>query len=1530
MVSNTDQLRTLLGETAFLALESLAVSSAPVSGRALARALRVSPTTATSTLQLLQKAGLVVSSTQGRSTLWRIAPGNPMMRNWLHEPAGSVAREVDEHPLRPRLTVVIFTALQLEYEAVVSHLPQREPTRVGTTRFEVGDYAGEHADWRVYVAELGAGNTRTAIASATVIATLAPHLVLFVGVAASAKPDDLVLGDLVVADRVYDLHSGKDVRDETQGSVHRTRPLSFLAANGVVQLAMDVRRNNWTAELSSGQALNARGEAPRVEIKPIAAGSVVHADVRSALMDKVRASFDDVAAVDMESLGLYETAYREGLAALAVRGISDCVEDKTPAADRTWQPRAAHHAAAFAFAMLHRAEPEDLLRPGSAAMATGRAPSPTGLSPVQMLLRVAPLVALAYEWAEPLAGARATAVLKDLVALGSQPATWLGRFRHRPPQAFRDEDSGALWVLVAEFACAHEHPAASWFFEQAAQRWQGDPLSAYLLCRGAVTAARDDDTERSQLLLARAETAEPAGRPLWEFYRVGLGNDNTAVAPALLAVAQTLGLPLPRTVLASLSAASAPARPDDAFGAFIEEFADLHPAFLESTRLTLTLTAAMLLRESPNQIDAAHILLEDIAAGFPAYHHHPANRSAVAALTGPRAATVETELAKTLLAKAAGPLSRIAGFNRDAALTRAEDLALSARGRRQDWGGPTFEALVLAAQARALKGDTPGALAMLLPPPAGTAEAAEAASAAVVEAAAGLAARVGNTDMALELAAKIEDPIERRHATALALTTRQETHPEAAAEFRAALDEIASSGREEQKLRVLLGLSLVAPLDQDELSQLEALDPESADMVRAQEHLSVGNVTQAQILARRYPDSDAALHIRVQALMHQGKAADAVKALERFALRHGHDERHLLSAALLALTSAALDDAERLASSLAASTDAARQRTAREILLEAASRREDWNAVLNQAQRLTADHEIAEGDPNRDTSLVKYRWAQVYALHQLRRMHDAYDVIRAKPPLEATDRNQARLIASVLRTIAPTVSKESETGRASAPPITQAQILNAAAQAAQAFPDDEELLATAVMTAFLMPSGEDTDYQLLTQARQLHQQFFEHFPHSKLIEQVPVDDALTGLQEFLRTRVAPVSDSVQQMQRAAVAGQIPIGACASALGRSHADMLIRNTIGCYVIRDPDEEICAQEIAAARRALDTSVVVDTSALFFSPLALTPTTQLAAHFEQFLVAAPQRDDILQARSSLSMQSSGWLGWDPRTERPTFTEYSKEVTRSWSDQAHALATAVDACDVLPDVPGDDGDDGDEDLRTWSAPVRLARDLGVGLLADDTALRAFARSQGVSAFGSLHLLEALVQDGALPADALEQSYRRLMALPVAELPVRDQLLTIARSDQWNPDSYAAFLLTRPSTWQPLAGGWRTYTMLIRTLPEKDPERAARWCLAALRGLCLVTTPSTVPAVAGTLVAWTLFALADGSALPLLLDEAEHTVRLVAPEADLLQEVVQRLVTTVRRITPAEEVGPVVLRLLAGLDGETHVKALKIFFTMP
>jgi nucleoside phosphorylase len=1370
------------------------------------------------------------------------------------------------------------------------------------------------------------GNTSTAIEVTAAVVTLKPHLVLFVGIAGSAKPKDLVQGDIVVADRVYNLHRGKDADDEVEGSVHLTRPISFTAAHGVVQLAMDVRRRDWTSHMTTGQALNAHGTKPRVEIKPIAAGETVHADGGSSLMQKVRRNFNDVAALDMESLGFYEAAYQANLPALAVRGISDRVTDKAAHADSEWQPRASLHAAAFAFALLHRAEPEDLPAQGTPITRSNDPSFPAGPSPAQQLLRVAPPVAVAYEWTQPTAGPQATTVLRDLAALGDQPATWLSRFRHRQPSIFRGENSAALWVLVGEFADSHEHPAASWIIEQAAERWQDHVLSAYLYAKAALAAMRDADQEKAEVLFARAEAVAPAGKPLWMLLRTALSSDVDATGSTLVAVTRALELPLPQFALLGLQADAAPEQHDNDFVAFIVEFSELYPAFLELIRWTVTLIAIAVLRHKPEQIDAAQLLCEQVTDAFPAYRSDPRSTSALAALAGTRSSRAALEMASILCMRATGHISRVSGFDRDAALARAEEIALTARGRRQDWGGPTSEALALAAQARALSGDTRGALTMLLEPPAGIAEKSETRAQPVILVAAGLAAQVGNIDLALEFASKIDEPAERHLATAFALSLREDSHPESAAEYRAALSEAKLPAQENLATRVLIGLSAIAPLNEAEEVLLGNIDIETADLIRARSMLKVGQISQAQILARRYPDSSGALEIRVLCLLDQGKTAEAIRALENFAVRHFYEERHLLQAALLAHSSGTAEDAARLATRIASSTDPVRRRTAQEILVDVASRHGDWSAVMDHTSRLMDDDAVAECDPNRDESLVKYRWARAHALHQLRLMPQAYEVVRTEPRLEPSDLNQARLIASILRTIAPSVS-HTDSKRTAQKSVTQAEVLSTVSRAAQAFPDDEELVATAVMTAFLMPDGDQIDYQLMAEARRLHQQFFERFPDSKILEMVPVDENFASLQNFLQERLAPISGIAEQMYRAAITGQIPISALVTGLGNHYADSLIRNTVDCYMVRNSDERINSLEVEAARQALETTVVVDTSSLFLSSIILEPDTRLHMYFEQLFVTSSQRDDIIQTRTSLLMRSSGSLGWDPHTERPVFNNYSDELKQRWADQAEALATALDGCDILPDPPSENKEVG---FKTWSSPVFLARKYGLSLVADDAALRAAARSEGVAAFGSLQLVEALIQDGRLPSAALKSSYGRLMKVRAADLPLNDRLGEIAENEQWDPNGYAAFLLTRPTTWLPLAKGWQTYTALIKALPEKRPQIVAEWCVAALGGLCMVTTPSAVPTVASALVASTLLELQNGAPLPLLLDYADRLVSRFAPDTDLLKEIVQRLVLAVRHLTPPEMVGTIVLPLLADLKGEAHVKALRIFFTMP
>ncbi len=94
MASTTDMLQTTLGETAYAALVVLAASPRPMSGRMVAAALGVAPTTATAALGKLREAGFAKSSREGRADRWHLETDNTVLRSWLEEIRGepSVAK----------------------------------------------------------------------------------------------------------------------------------------------------------------------------------------------------------------------------------------------------------------------------------------------------------------------------------------------------------------------------------------------------------------------------------------------------------------------------------------------------------------------------------------------------------------------------------------------------------------------------------------------------------------------------------------------------------------------------------------------------------------------------------------------------------------------------------------------------------------------------------------------------------------------------------------------------------------------------------------------------------------------------------------------------------------------------------------------------------------------------------------------------------------------------------------------------------------------------------------------------------------------------------------------------------------------------------------------------------------------------------------------------------------------------------------------------------------------------------------------
>ncbi|MFF3941650.1 5'-methylthioadenosine/S-adenosylhomocysteine nucleosidase family protein [Streptomyces phaeofaciens] len=232
-------------------------------------------------------------------------------------------------------TVAILTALPLEYEAVKALLSDvEEIDHPDGTYADVGRIPG--LPWRIALVRTGVGTLNAATATMRVDNWLRPQAAFFVGIAGGLK-DDLELGAVVVASKVYGIHGGK-------------------LEDGRFQ----VRPEAWPVSYRLDQAAH-KALGTTVEFKPIAVGDVVLADHESELAAFLRTNYGDAVAFEMEGTGFAHAAHvSDKLNAMIIRGVSDKADGGKAAAEQGgWQERAAANAAAAAIAVLGKLKPVD-------------------------------------------------------------------------------------------------------------------------------------------------------------------------------------------------------------------------------------------------------------------------------------------------------------------------------------------------------------------------------------------------------------------------------------------------------------------------------------------------------------------------------------------------------------------------------------------------------------------------------------------------------------------------------------------------------------------------------------------------------------------------------------------------------------------------------------------------------------------------------------------------------------------------------------------------------------------------------------------------------------------------------------------------------------------------------------------------------------------------------------------------------------------------------------------------------------------
>jgi PIN domain associated with the TPR-GreAB-C-PIN system len=621
------------------------------------------------------------------------------------------------------------------------------------------------------------------------------------------------------------------------------------------------------------------------------------------------------------------------------------------------------------------------------------------------------------------------------------------------------------------------------------------------------------------------------------------------------------------------------------------------------------------------------------------------------------------------------------------------------------------------------------------------------------------------------------------------------------------------------------------------LDEVRTRDPDHAEVLLAMAEMYSGQLQSAAARLRPLTGRNRMAALQLAETYHlQSRPEQAAELLAQTGERFS-DARLLVQAARHYLL---LEDHERFRHCTEVALPLAHppspiRREIRWLQVEEAAKRQDAAAI--EASASTA---LAEGEDRPDL-----RWLRAEALIHLHRLKDAWSELRREPKLTPGTEPRARLFLQLLMRREPSA-------------------LQLMADVLDVFADAHDVHATGISLFLAFGANEDRD-PAGVEAMQAHvARFIERYPDSSVLRSQDVNtDDPEELRQQMRKMLDPDPERDrlrQHLAEQALLGQIPMGFAASMLGRAHLEVLLNGT-GVGFTTVPLDGVLAEEVQIATATLDQPVVADVSTLVAMTFAPTLWTSALAAFSTISIATTTFAEVND--STFAKAPSGSVSWDHEQDTFVFTPVSDEQLEAITRQRAQVREWAAELQITPtgqisELPGGEALKSLNESSTWADGITAAHAKQCGLLCDDVALAAFARSVGAPAFGSFALFVALARAGRITADQIDDLVEKLYMAQADDLPLSPiQLTSIAIARDW-PLNAAIHPMVRPAYWRDLETAISAFSATINGFRQTTNAPGRTLYAATIGVIRAIVVGSPLPLIGRLFAAATLQVASD------------------------------------------------------------------------